>query len=40
MAGEETPGENLSTCLVEGNHVADLAVQVHSEVHHCLGLLF
>ncbi len=34
----EASREDRVAGLVEGHHVADLAVQVHSEVHHCLGL--
>jgi len=36
----EAPRQDRRAGRVEGHHVADLAVQVHAEVHDCLGLLF
>ena len=35
----EAPLEDDVAAIVERHHVADLAVQVHAEVHHVLGLL-
>lgn len=35
----EAPLEDDRAALVEGHHVAQLAVQVHAEAHHVLGLL-